>query len=60
MCSTPMLTQEYIEIERKYCQMIFLVDMVFQKAGLQDEFKQAVAKANEELNLWKKTLKDND
>ena len=35
MCSTPMLTQKYSEIERKYCQMIFLVKMVFQKAGLE-------------------------
>ena len=50
----------YNQIEREYCQMIFLVDMIFQKAGLQDEFKKAVAKANEELKLWKQTLKDND
>ena len=50
----------YIQLERKYCQMIFLVKMIFQKAGLQDEFKQAVAKANEELKLWKQILKDND
>ena len=50
----------YIEIERKYCQMIFLADMVYQKAGLYGEFKYAVAKGNEWLNLWKQTLKDND
>lgn len=47
----------YIEIERKYCQMIFLIKVIFQKAGLQHEFKQAVAKANEELKLWKKEQK---
>ena len=44
----------YVQIERKYCQMIFLAETVFQKAGLQDEFKKAVAKANEELKLWRK------
>tara|TARA_A100001015_G_C14868241_1_gene663259 strand:+ start:54 stop:416 length:363 start_codon:yes stop_codon:yes gene_type:complete len=50
----------YTQIERKYCQMIFIVDVIFQKAGLEHEFKQSVAKGNEWLNLWKKTLKDND
>ena len=50
----------YTQIERKYCQMIYLVDVIFQQAGLQGEFKQAVAKGNEWLNLWKQTLKDND
>ena len=50
----------YVQIERKYCQMIYLVKMVFQEAGLQHEFKKAVAKANEEWKLWKQTLKDND